>query len=352
MHAVEIDNLYKSYGDIEVLSGLSLRVPEGQVYGLLGPNGSGKSTLLHLLLGFLRPDRGSLRVLGTSQPARVIERIGYLPERLRYHLRYTAREYLRYLGQFSDLGGPELEERIAAELRAVGLAEVADRMLSAFSRGMLQRLGVAQALLHGPSLLLLDEPTTGLDPAGQRDMVELLGALRGSGHTVLMATHYLEEAEQLCDRIGVLFEGRLAAETDAAALRAPGRAVTLRVASLPDALADRLRSLSPAVRCGVAEISIEPNTPALQASVVRALLDADIAIIALEPRTRPLEELYLRVVRGLPLEPPPEPAQPPLRSPAPAEAPPAAPGPSGRGDTLLRELLRHDDGRDGGGGGR
>ncbi|MFO7170183.1 MAG: ABC transporter ATP-binding protein [Chloroflexota bacterium] len=340
MDAIVVNNLYKSYHTAEVLRGLTLRVPEGEVYGLIGPNGAGKSTLVHLLLGFLRPDRGSLRVLGASDPSRVVGQIGYLPERLRYHLRYTGREYLRYLGQFSDLGGPELDARIDDELRAVGLTQAADQMLSTYSRGMLQRLGVAQALLHNPRLLLLDEPTTALDPAGQREMIDLLRTLRGSGRTVLIATHYLDEAEQLCDRVGVLFGGRLAVEVEAAALRAPGRAVTIRVAGLPTDLVERLRLLSPAVRCDGAEITIEPNTAELQASVVRALLDANIAIISLEPHVRPLEELYLQVVSGQPVMPPAQEAAPGAQDNRPAARR------SRPGDTLLRELLWREDTRD------
>lgn len=334
MLAIEIDNLHKSYDTVAVLRGLSLRVGEGQVYGLLGPNGSGKSTLLHLLLGFLRPDHGWLRVLGASDPARVVGRIGYLPERLRYHLRYTAREYLRYLGQFSGMGGAQLDDRIDEELAAVDLAGVGDRLLNTYSRGMLQRLGVAQALLHDPALLLFDEPTSGLDPGGQREMLDLLAAMRGRGHTTLMATHFLDEAEQLCDRVGVLFDGRLAAEADAAELRAPGRSVQIAVAALPPGMHERLERLSPAVRCHGPAITVEPNTPALQAAVVRALLDADIPIVSIEPRARPLEDLYLRAVRGLPAAPG-----------APDEAPVPPPGPPRAGDTLLRELLRREDGR-------
>ncbi|HWQ12222.1 MAG TPA: ABC transporter ATP-binding protein, partial [Roseiflexaceae bacterium] len=345
MDAIEVDNLYKSYDTVEVLRGLSLRVAEGQVYGLLGPNGSGKSTLIHLLLGFLRPNGGRLRVLGATDPSRVLGRVGYLPERLRYHMRYTGREYLRYLGQFSGMGGRGLEARIDEELRAVGLEDAADRMLGTYSRGMLQRLGVAQALLHDPALLLLDEPTSGLDPAGQREMLDLLAAMRGRGHTTLMATHFLDEAEHLCDRVGVLFDGRLAAEADAAALRAPGRSVRIAVPGLPAELAARLERIGPAVRCAAAEVTIEPNTPELQARVVRTLLDAGVPIIALEPHGRPLEELYLRAVRGEP-----SPAGEDRATPIIAErgAPPstAPPGPARPGDTLLRELLRQEEDRE------
>ena len=152
---IEITDLSKSYGSVQVLRGLSLRVAAGEVYGLLGPNGAGKSTLLHLILGFLKPSSGSLRVLGSSNPDSVRPQIGYVPERQRYHTRYTAREYLRFIGEFSGMSGLDLADKVDIELHIVGLMNDADRKMSTFSKGMLQRVGVAQALLCDPALLLI-----------------------------------------------------------------------------------------------------------------------------------------------------------------------------------------------------
>src|SRR5262245_3051371 len=274
MFAIETEQLYKSFDGLPVLRGLDLRVPQGQVYGILGPNGAGKSTLIHLLLGFLKPTRGTLRMLGEHELDRLRGRVGYLPERLRYHLRFTGREYLRYLGRFSDMSEPQLSARVDEELRAMGLREAADRLLSTYSKGMLQRLGVAQALLTDPEILLIDEPTSGLDPAGQREMLDLLTAVRGRGHTIFLATHILGEAEQLCDYVGILFDGQLASEVDVHTLRVPGRDVVISVGRMTPELALQLQRLSSAVRCQVHEVSIRPNTPELQARVLRALLDA------------------------------------------------------------------------------
>jgi ABC-2 type transport system ATP-binding protein len=342
MFAIETENLHKSYDSLAVLRGLDLRVPTGQVYGILGPNGTGKSTLIHLLLGFLKPNKGELRVLGERDLEKVRGRMGYLPERLRYHLRYTGREYLRYLGHFSDMREPRLTARVDEELSAVGLLDAADRLLTTYSKGMLQRFGIAQALLSDPDILLIDEPTSGLDPSGQREVLDLLAEVRSRDHTIFLATHVLEEAEQLCDQIGILFDGKLAVEVDGQALRAPGSGALISVAHMTPELAQQLRRLSPVVRCNGREISVQPNTPELQAQVLRTLLDAGVPIIGMEARGRPLEEIYLRVVRG---EPPGEPpATPPPNS---IFAPPghpdtAAEPPPGRpsgGDTLLRELL-------------
>jgi ABC-2 type transport system ATP-binding protein len=211
MLAVEAIDVRKRLGPIRVLDGLTLRVVAGEVYGLLGPNGAGKSTLLHVALGLLRPDGGMVRVLGTT-PERARARVGYLPERPRYHTHFAPLEYLRALGALSDLSGAALEARCRDLLALVGLSDAASRRLGQFSKGMLQRFGIAQALLHEPDLLLVDEPSSGLDPAGQREIVDLLLALRRQGHTIVMCTHHLGEAHQLCDRVGVLSGGRLAAE--------------------------------------------------------------------------------------------------------------------------------------------
>jgi ABC-2 type transport system ATP-binding protein len=369
MYAIETENLYKSYDSVNVLKGLSLRVSPGQVYGLLGPNGSGKSTLLHLLLGFLKPSKGTVQLFGEHDIERVRGRIGYLPERLRYHLRYTGREYLRYLGRFSDLSEPELSERVEQELEAVRLTDAADRMLSTYSKGMLQRLGIAQALLSDPEILLIDEPTSGLDPAGQREMLDLLAEVRRRNHTIFLTTHYLDEIDVLCDTVGILYAGKLAAELDVQTLRVPGRNVLITVDQLPLGAVEPLQSL-PGVRCKGREIALQPNTPTLQAQVLGILLKEGIAIISLAPQERPLEDIYMRIVRGEPGDLPAQPSAPsrfaPPRHPdladvapnsappdasAPATPPPDASAPatppldpsrrrSRNGETLLRELLR------------
>jgi ABC-2 type transport system ATP-binding protein len=334
MFAIETENLYKSFDGFAVLRGLDLRVAQGRVYGILGQNGAGKSTLIHLLLGFLKPTKGTLRVLGEHDLESIRGRIGYLPERLRYHLRFTGREYLRYLGRFSDMREPRLSARVDEELRAMGLLDAADRLLSTYSKGMLQRLGVAQALLTDPEMLLIDEPTSGLDPAGQREMLDLLNAVRGRGHTIFLATHILGEAEQLCDDVGILFDGRLASEIDIHALRVPGRDVVISVGRMTPDLAQRLQRLSPAVRCEVHEVAVRPNTPELQAQVLRVLLDSETPIISLQPRSNALEELYLSVVHGDPIVAPQD---------LPSNGLFAPPGRRFTGETLLRELLSQDD---------
>jgi ABC-2 type transport system ATP-binding protein len=339
---IEIANLHKAYGELQVLQGLNLRVGAGEVYALLGPNGVGKSTLIHLMLGFLRPDGGRVRLFGDGNLERARPRVGYIPERQRYHTRYTAREYLRFLGEFSGLSGADLRERVERELSVVGLQEAAERSLGTFSKGMLQRLGVAQALLSDPDLLLIDEPTSGLDPAGQREVIEILAAVRDRGHTVFLCTHYLQEVDLLCDRVGVLAGGRIAAEAPVAELRAVAGSVRIQVAALEAEQRGWLEGLGAGVRADGQSVRISQNTPALQAKVLRALLDAGVAIIAVEPLESPMERLYLQAVHGAALPPPESVALPPAPWSATPPAPPPPAPPTrrpGEGDTLLNELL-------------
>jgi ABC-2 type transport system ATP-binding protein len=192
MSAIYIEGLRKSYDSVPVLRGLNMSVDAGQVYGLLGPNGAGKSTLLHLMMGFLRPDAGRIEVLGLA-PSAAHRQVGYLPERLRYHTHCSGREYLGYIGKFGDEHGAGLRDRITSLLTLVGLGDAADRRMKTYSKGMLQRIGIAQALLSDPDMLLIDEPSSGLDPAGQVEMQELLVELRSRGHTIFICSHQMDE---------------------------------------------------------------------------------------------------------------------------------------------------------------
>lgn len=361
---IEIADLHKAYGDLAVLRGVDLRVGAGEVVGLLGPNGAGKSTLLHLILGFLKPDRGRIRVLGSSDLERMRVRIGYVPERQRYHTHLSPREYLRFLGATNGLSGAALAARIDEELAAVGLSDDADRRLGVFSKGMLQRVGLAQALLTDPDLLIIDEPTSGLDPSGQREVITLLTDVRSRGHAILLCTHYLHEVDLLCDRVGVLARGQIVAEAAVANLRGPGANVSIHTGQLALELRRQLEALSPAIRSDRFEILISPNSHALQTTVLRLLLDANVDIVAVEPLESPLEQLYVRAVRGEGARPDPlatapnlPPGLPPITTsidvPPPADAPqataadPASPPRTGEGDTLLHELLRRNTEKDG-----
>lgn len=192
---------------------LDLTVVAGQVYGLLGPNGSGKSTTLKIILGLVTPTRGQIRIFGQDS-ARVASResVGFLPESPYFYKSLTGEETLRFYGKLCGLRGPALKNRVEEMLELVGLADARKRRLGGYSKGMLQRIGLAQALIQEPALLVLDEPTAGVDPAGAREIRDLILDLKGRGITVLLSSHLLGQVQEICDRIGILAHGVLVRE--------------------------------------------------------------------------------------------------------------------------------------------
>ncbi|HJW23168.1 MAG TPA: ATP-binding cassette domain-containing protein [Candidatus Limnocylindrales bacterium] len=211
---ISVRGLTKHYGSILALDGLELDVPAGSVFGLLGPNGAGKTTTLRLLAGTARPTSGTAFVagaeIGLDRPA-LRSRLGYLDQEPRYYGWMTGRQLLELLGRLHGLAGSELRDRVADELGRVGLGGAADRRIGGYSSGMRQRLGIAQALLHRPRVVLLDEPVASLDPEGRREVLELIAGLRGRT-TVLFSSHILSDVERICDRVAILDRGRLVAD--------------------------------------------------------------------------------------------------------------------------------------------
>lgn len=215
--AIEIENLTKDYpfGFLHLkkkrsLEGLTMQVETGEVFGFLGPNGAGKSTTIKLLVGLIFPEAGTARILG--KPITDIEMhrdIGYLPEQPYFYDYLTATEVLDYFARFHDLTAAERRERVAHMLRKVGLETARKIQLRKYSKGMLQRVGLAQAILHDPQVVILDEPMSGLDPLGRREVRDIILELKKEGRTVLFSTHILSDAEMLCDRVGVIVGGKL-----------------------------------------------------------------------------------------------------------------------------------------------
>ncbi len=215
--AIEIENLTKDYpfGFLHLkkkrsLEGLTMQVETGEVFGFLGPNGAGKSTTIKLLVGLIFPDAGSARILG--KPITDIEMhrdIGYLPEQPYFYDYLTAAEVLDYFARFHDLTATDRSERVARMLKKVGLETARKIQLRKYSKGMLQRVGLAQAILHDPKVVILDEPMSGLDPIGRREVRDIILELKREGRTVLFSTHILSDAEMLCDRVGVIVGGKL-----------------------------------------------------------------------------------------------------------------------------------------------
>ena len=192
---------------------LDLRVEAGEVFGLLGPNGSGKSTTLKIILGLVSPTRGRTEIFGRdSTLVESREEVGFLPENPYFYKYLTGEETLRFFGRLCGLGGVSLKSRINELLELVGLTSARKRRLGTYSKGMLQRIGLAQSLIHDPKLVVLDEPTAGVDPAGSREIRDLILDLRRRGITVLLSSHLLAQAQEICDRVGILAEGVLVRE--------------------------------------------------------------------------------------------------------------------------------------------
>lgn len=212
--ALELVGISKAFGRKLALDNLSLRVPVGSVFGFLGPNGAGKTTALRILAGLARPTAGSIRLLGRDPdeagPASRAS-VGYLPDVPGFYSWMDARGFLHFAGELFGVGGGVLEERIEALLDLAGLSDNRQR-IGEYSRGMKQRLGVAQALINAPQLLLLDEPTSALDPLGRKDVLEMVASLRGRT-TVFFSTHILSDVERVCDSVAIIDQGRLVAES-------------------------------------------------------------------------------------------------------------------------------------------
>src|ERR1700720_1911839 len=217
MHAIEILGLEKTYSvgfwrkkPKCALKPLHLRVEEGEIFGFLGPNGAGKTTTLKMLMGLVYPTAGSARILGMEiNDPRMKAQIGFLPEQPYFYDYLTAGELLNYYGQLSGVPAKDRERRVREVLDRVGLPDVIRVQLRKFSKGMLQRVGIAQAILHDPRIVFLDEPMSGLDPMGRREVRDLMEELKREGKTVFFSTHILSDAEALCDRVGVIQAGEL-----------------------------------------------------------------------------------------------------------------------------------------------
>jgi sodium transport system ATP-binding protein len=233
--AVSMQELTKAFGRVHAVDGLSLAIPRGEIYGLLGPNGAGKTTALRMLAGLLTPSSGKVLLMGVdvgAQPQRAKAQLGFLSASTGLYARLSARELLVYFGRVHHLSDSAIAGRLEVLTRALDLGRVLDRRCEALSTGERQRVSLARAVLHDPPVMILDEPTSGLDVLASRFLRDFVRAERDRGKAIIFSTHYLAEAELLCDRIGLLFRGRLLREGTPTALRAEAGAATLEEAFL------------------------------------------------------------------------------------------------------------------------
>jgi ABC-2 type transport system ATP-binding protein len=299
--ALEISGLSKSYptgvlhrGRRSALEGLTLTVARGEVFGYLGPNGSGKTTTLKLLLGLLRADRGTARILGIPHTERSWRyRAGYLPENPYLYDYLTPQEYLDYAGRLLGMSPSDRRERARQVLERVGLADSARVSLRRFSKGMLQRAGLAQALLNDPEVVFLDEPMSGLDPIGRHMVKEVILDLRSRGRTVFFSTHILSDAEALCDRVALLRAGHLVTvgRLDEI-LRIDVSHLEVLVSGGDAGLLERLTGLKGRRALGE-RWSLDVEEKSL-GRVVQALQDAGARVLSVQPVRESLEDYFIR----------------------------------------------------------
>jgi len=293
--ALELRNVSKRYrlrdgGELAAVESLSLEVRRGEIVALLGPNGAGKTTAMQLALGLLHPDAGEARLFGGHPELLATRRrIGYAPDAPLFPKALTGLEVLALHGELLGHRRAEAKARAAQFAGEVGLAEPARRKVATYSRGQQQRLGVALSLLGDPDLVLLDEPTAGLDPAGVAAMRELLVGLRGRGAAVLLNSHLLSEVERVCDRVLFIKGGRVLRTHD---MRAQGRRLEIRLANA----AEISQRLPPGALLEGNRVSMEVNGEAAVPGLVRELVEAGAEVLEVRLAGAELEELYLRIV--------------------------------------------------------
>ena len=318
---IEIAGLTKKYGEHTVVNGLDLSIGKGEIFGLLGPNGAGKSTTILMLLGLAEPDSGSMKVCGmdpVKDPIRVKRRVGYLPEDVGFYDDLTGLENLLYTARLNQIPDDEAVPRAESLLERVGLEEEMHKKAGKYSRGMRQRLGLADVLIKHPEVIILDEPTLGIDPAGIKDFLELIVRLsREEGLTVLFSSHLLHQAQQVCDRVGIFVKGRLIAVGDIGSLAKqlfPESKMTIEMELIapdatdadtgsPDASSMHLQEALEQVD-GVVQVNRDGNHFFVESDrelgtvISRIVLNAGFGLNHLNRKVYGLDEIYYRYFQG------------------------------------------------------
>ncbi|MBP1610575.1 MAG: uncharacterized protein H6Q04_2810 [Acidobacteria bacterium] len=305
MTVIEIENLTKDFRvgfwkmrSVRALDSLNLRVESGEVFGFLGPNGAGKTTTLKILMNLLRPTSGSVRILGQpAYSAAMRSHIGYLPENPYFYDYLTAEELLLYVGRLFGINRLELKRKVGGLLENVGLADSRGLQLRKFSKGMIQRIGIAQAIINDPEVVFLDEPMSGLDPIGRREVREVISSLKNRGVTVFFSSHILPDVEMLCDRVAIVNKGRLqesGALEDILKVKIEGYETVL--SSFDEAVADELRKLCDEAMIMGDRIHLRTATSSQAEAVLAYALSHGARLISVNPIRASLEEYFFQEV--------------------------------------------------------
>ncbi len=300
----KVENLLKRYGDLTAVDRISFEVRQGEIYGLLGPNGAGKTTTMSVLSGLLHPDEGSVLFDGIdllAEPIRVKQQLGVVPQETALYETLTARENLRFWGGLYGLSGAALRTAVDRVLEQVGLTARAGDRVRTYSGGMKRRLNLALGIVHGPKAVLMDEPTVGIDPQGRANILDTVRAVAAAGTTVLYTTHYLEEAESLCDRIGIMDHGKILVEGTLAELKSRAgqeEVVTIRGPFTLEAAHDRLGKISGARLIHSEESHVVMGVKGAGQGAAQLLADlfgSDLPIDAISIQPPSLNSLFLNL---------------------------------------------------------
>jgi ABC-2 type transport system ATP-binding protein len=295
--------LRKVFGDKVAVRNLSLTVRRGEIFGFLGPNGAGKSTSIKMLLGLVKPTSGEAFVLGApSTDVDVRRRIGFLPEDFRFYEWLTAAELLELHGRLAGVPSDKLRDRVPALIDLVGLTPHRDKRLEAFSKGMLQRIGLAQALVHEPELIFLDEPTSGLDPMGRRMVRDIIRAQRDRGMTVFLNSHLLSEIEITCDEVVFIREGEVVTSRDLRTIEGDEVRVVARARKLTEVGVAGLAPWSSSIHIEAEQLTLTARSQDVLPDILRHLVATGADVYQFTPQRLSLEELFVSIMgedRGL-----------------------------------------------------
>jgi ABC-2 type transport system ATP-binding protein len=295
--AIETEQLRKVYGENAAVKGLTLQVAQGEVFGFLGPNGAGKTTSIKMLLGLVTPTSGKASLLGApTGDLATLARVGFLPEHFRFQDWLTAAEFLGLHGELLGLEGGALKTRRDELLEQVGLGPFRNKQLRTFSKGMLQRIGLAQALLNHPALVFLDEPTSGLDPVGRRLVRDIIHELRNEGTCVFLNSHLLSEIEVTCDRVAFIRHGEVVRFLDLASLNGNQALVTISASGLTDVMVSEMARWGRDIQANGEQLTLTVHNDASIPEITRYLVAQGANVFAISPSRPSLEDIFIETV--------------------------------------------------------
>lgn len=296
--AIQVCHLIKDYRNVRALDNVSLNVRQGECFGLLGPNGAGKTTLMKILLNLISPSSGSATIF--NQPVKnekIRETVGYLPERVKIYGFLKGSEFLDYQGKLYGMEHDKRNTRVDECLQTVGMHEEKSRRIGEYSKGMVQRIGLAQALLNEPKLLLLDEPAAGLDPISNKEIRDILLRLKEVGVTIFINSHLLSEIEMICDRVAILHRGHLLKMGTKQELTSKGELIELQVKGINDRLLEQLRDVSTHVQTEDNRIILSPKDTKTITAIPEMVIHHGGKLLSLTSRMESLEDIFYRIIK-------------------------------------------------------